>query len=63
MFSSVATDFGSWTTYENLWKNGNEIYINELGHVTKMAAMPIYGKNYKNPFSRTKGLITLKHGM
>ena len=23
------------------------IYINELGHMTKMAAMPIYGKNLK----------------
>ena len=27
------------------------IYINELGHITKMAAMPIYGKkNFKNLF-------------
>ena len=26
-----------------------KIYINELGHMTKMAAMPIYGKkNFKN---------------
>ena len=25
-----------------------KIYINELGHMTKMAAMPIYGKNLKN---------------
>ena len=24
-----------------------KININELGHVTKMAAMPIYGKNFK----------------
>ena len=24
-----------------------KIYINELGHMTKMAAMPIYGKNLK----------------
>ena len=23
-------------------------YINELGHMTNMAAMPIYGKNLKN---------------
>ena len=23
------------------------IYINELGHMTNMAAMPIYGKNLK----------------
>ena len=25
-----------------------KIYINELGHMTNMAAMPIYGKNLKN---------------
>ena len=24
-----------------------EIYTNELGHMTNMAAMPIYGKNLK----------------
>ena len=26
-----------------------KINTNELGHVTKMAAMPIYGKNLKKP--------------
>ena len=25
-----------------------KIYINGLGHMTNMAAMPIYGKNLKN---------------
>ena len=25
-----------------------KIYTNEMGHMTKMAAMPIYGKNLKN---------------
>ena len=25
-----------------------KIYTNELGHMTYMAAMPIYGKNLKN---------------
>ena len=24
-----------------------KIYTNELGHMTNMAAMPIYGKNFK----------------
>ena len=28
-----------------------EIYINELGHMTNMATMPIYGKNLKNSSS------------
>ena len=27
---------------------GNESLITTLGHMTKMAAMPIYGKNLKN---------------
>ena len=31
------------------------IYINELGHITKMAAMPIYKKTLKIFFSRTNG--------
>ena len=25
-----------------------KIYTNELGHMTNMVAMPIYGKNLKN---------------
>ena len=42
-----------------------KIYINELGHVTKMAAMPIYGNFFfkKIFISRTNGLMALKHGM
>ena len=36
-----------------------KIYINVLGHMTNMAAMPIYGKNLKNLFlqnQKTDGL-------
>ena len=41
-----------------------KICINELGHLTKMAAMPIYGKKtLKVLFSRTNGLMALKHGV
>ena len=29
-----------------------KIYTNELGHMTNMAAMPIYGKNLKKPSSQ-----------
>ena len=37
---------------------------NNLGHLTKMAAMPIYGKNpSKIFFSRTGGSISTKLGM
>ena len=37
------------------------MYINNLGHMTKKAAMPIYGKNTSNIFSsETKRLISMK---
>ena len=37
------------------------MYINNLGHMTKMAAMPIYGKNpSKIIFSETNRLISRK---
>ena len=40
------------------------MYINIPGHMTKMAAMPIYGKNpSKIFFSRTSGQISTKLGM
>ena len=40
------------------------MYINNPGHMTKMAAMPIYGKNpSKIFFSRTGGPISTKLGM
>ena len=33
------------SSYESSWVNGMKINTNELGHMTKVAAMPIYGKN------------------
>ena len=27
------------------WEGGKKVYINDTGHMTKMAATPIYGKN------------------
>ena len=30
---------------ERPWEGGTKVYINGLGHMTKMAARPIYGKN------------------
>ena len=40
------------------------MYINNPGHMTKMAAMPIYGKNpSKTLFARTGGLMSKKLGM
>ena len=30
---------------KHLWEVGTNVYINNPGHMTKMATMPIYGKN------------------
>ena len=41
-----------------------KINTNELGHMTNMAAMPIYGKNLKKIFSsKTHRPMTLKLSM
>ena len=45
------------------WEGGTKVYINGPGHMTKMAAMPIYGKNPSKIFSRTGGPISRKLGM
>ena len=40
---------------------GTKIYTNELGHLTNMAAIPIYGNNLKkssSPESKTDDLET-----
>ena len=39
------------------------MYINNPGHMAKMATMPIYGKKPSKIFSRTGGLISKKLGM
>ena len=33
------------------WEGGTKVYINGPGHMTKMAAMPIFGKNLQNSSS------------
>ena len=49
---------------KHLWEGGINVFINNLGHMTKMAAMPIYGKNpSKFFFSGTTGPISTKHVM
>ena len=35
------------------WEVGKKVYINGTGHMAKMAAMLIYGKNF-HTFSRTE---------
>ena len=39
------------------------VYINNPGHMTKMATMPIYGKNPSKIFCGTGGPISKKLGM
>ena len=46
------------------WVGGTKVCSGHLGHMTKAAAMPIYGKNpSKIFFSRTKGPVTVWLGM
>ena len=33
------------------WEGGTKVYINGPGHMTKIAAMPIYGKNLEKSSS------------
>ena len=48
----------------SILRRGTKVNINHLGHMTKMAAMPIYGKNHKNIFvSGTGRPISTKLGM
>ena len=66
--STCLKDFSSENTgpisikfhMQPLGKKGKKIYIFCPGHITKMAALPIYGKNHsKLFFSRTTGRIKL----
>ena len=51
-FSNVFSSETAWPIkvkfyVEPPWEGGTKVCINGLGHMTKMAAMPIYGKNLK----------------
>ena len=39
------------------WVGGTKVYINGPGHMTKMAAMPIYGKNLKKSSPPEPGVL------
>ena len=57
--STISNVFSSETTWpieaklyvRPPWQEGKRVYINSPGHMTKMAAMPIYGKNLKKSSS------------
>ena len=51
-FSNIFSSETAWPIkakfyVELLWEGGTKVCINGPGHMTKMAAMPIYGKNLK----------------
>ena len=49
---------------KHLWEGEIDVFINNPGHMTKMATMPIYGKNpSKFFFSGTTRPISTKLGM
>ena len=63
-FSETAWPIKAKFYMKHLWEEGTNVYINNPGHMTKMAAMPIYGKNpSKIFFSGTIGPISTKLGM
>ena len=68
-FSNIFSSETAWPIKAKLygeppWEGGTKVYINGPGHMTKMAAMPIYGKNSsKIFFSRTGEPIFTKLGM
>ena len=63
-FSETAGPIKAKFYLEPPWVGGTKVCSRHLGHMTKMAAMPIYGKNpSKIFFSRTGGPIFSKLGM
>ena len=68
-FSNIFSSETAWPIkakffVEPPWEGGTKVYINGPGHMTKMAATPINGKNPSNIFfSRTGGPIFAKLGM
>ena len=63
-FSNVFSSETAWPIKDKFyveppWEGGTKVYINGPGHMTKMAAMPIYGKNLKGT-PITKGLSCMK---
>ena len=60
-FSETAWPIKVKLHVEHPEEGGTKVYINGPGHMTKMAAMPIYDKNHKKFFfSGTGGPISTK---
>ena len=50
-FSKTAGPIEAKFHWEPPWVRGAKVCLGHLGHMTKMAAMPIYGKNPSKIFS------------
>ena len=53
-FSETAWPIKAKFYVEPPWEGGTKVNINGPGHITKMAAMTIYGKNLKNLLQNQK---------
>ena len=58
-FSNIFSSETAWPIkakfyVERPWEGGTKVFIYGPGHITKMAAMPIYGKNLKNLLQNKK---------
>ena len=63
-FSKTAWPIKAKFYVEPPWEGGTKVCSRHLGHMTKMAVMPIYGKNpLKIFFSVTGGPISMKLNM
>ena len=62
-FSETAWPIKAKFYVEPPWVGGTKFCSRLVGHMTKMAAMPIYGNNPSKIFSRTGGPISTKLGM
>ena len=62
-FSDTAWPIKAKFYVEPPWVGETKFCSGHVGHMTKMAAMPIYGKNASKIFFRTGGPICTKLGM
>ena len=60
IFSETARPIKAKFYVEPPWVRGMEFCSQHVGHMTKMAARPIYGKNPSKIFSGTGGPISMK---
>ena len=62
-FSETAWPIKAKFYMKHLWEGGTNVFLNNTGHMTKMATISIYGKNPSKFFSGTTGPISKKIGM